>query len=86
MRGCSPISSASRVARDGVVLFDDLRQGLSASYDPARFYRDSRLYTTIFILLGLWLVWVLGGTRLRAPARWTRTIPPRPSWCGARAG
>src|SRR4029077_2729293 len=22
----------------GVVLFDDLRQGLSASYDPARFY------------------------------------------------
>ena len=29
------------VARDGVVLFDDLRQGLSASYDPARFYRDS---------------------------------------------
>jgi hypothetical protein len=55
------------VARDGVVLFDDLRQGLSASYDPARFYRDSRLYTTIFILSGLWLVWVLGGTRLRAP-------------------
>ena len=55
------------LARDGVVLFDDLRQGLSASYDPARFYRDSRLYTTIFILLGLWLVWVLGSTRLRAP-------------------
>lgn len=55
------------VAQHGVVLFDDLRQGLSASYDPARFYRDSRLYTTIFILLGLWLVWVLGGTRLRAP-------------------
>jgi Domain of unknown function (DUF4350) len=56
------------VAKDGAVLFDDLRQGLSASYDPARFYRDSRLYTTLFILLGLWLVWVLGGTRLRAPA------------------
>ena len=56
-----------RVARDGVVLFDDLRQGLSASYDPARFYRDSRLYTTMFILLAAWLVWVLGGTRLRAP-------------------
>jgi uncharacterized protein DUF4350 len=55
------------LARNGVVLFDDLRQGLSASYDPARFYRDSRLYTTLFILLGLWLVWVLGSTRLRAP-------------------
>ena len=56
------------LARDGVVLFDDLRQGLSASYDPARFYRDSRLYTTIFILVALWFVWVIGGTRLRAPA------------------
>jgi hypothetical protein len=55
-------------ARDGVVLFDDLRQGLSASYDPARFYRDSRLYTTILILAGLWFVWVVGGTKLRAPA------------------
>jgi hypothetical protein len=56
------------MARDGVVLFDDLRQGLSASYDPARFYRDSRLYTTILILAGLWFAWVVGGTRLRAPA------------------
>jgi hypothetical protein len=55
------------LARDGVVLFDDLRQGLSASYDPARFYRDSRLYTTIFIMAGLWFAWVLGGTKLRVP-------------------
>jgi hypothetical protein len=55
------------MAPDGVVLFDDLRQGLSASYDPARFYRDKRLYTTIGILLALWLVWVVGSTRLRAP-------------------
>jgi len=57
-----------RLAPDGVVLFDDLRQGLSANYDPARFYRDPRLYKTAFIVLGLWLVWVLGSTRLRAPA------------------
>ncbi len=57
----------AQVASDGVVLFDDLRQGLSASYDPARFYRDPRLYKTIFILLGLWLLWVVGSTRLRAP-------------------
>jgi hypothetical protein len=55
------------MARDGVVLFDDLRQGLSASYDPTRFYADKRLIRTIFILLGLWLVWVVGSTRLRAP-------------------
>ena len=58
---------STRVAPEGVVLFDDLRQGLSANYDPARFYSDTRLFKTIFILLGLWLVWVLGSTRLRAP-------------------
>jgi hypothetical protein len=55
------------VATDGTVLFDDLRQGLSASYDPARFYSDPRLLRTVLIVLALWLVWVLGSTRLRAP-------------------
>jgi len=58
---------STRVSRDGVVLFDDLRQGLSANYDPARFFHDPRLYKTLFIALGLWLAWVLGSTRLRAP-------------------
>jgi len=66
---------STRVAKNGVVLFDDLRQGLSASYDPARFYRDPRLFKTLFIVLGLWLVWVLGSTRLRAPA----IVPHDPS-------
>jgi hypothetical protein len=54
------------LADDGVVLFDDLRQGLSASYDPALFYDDPRLWITVAILTGLWFLWVLGGTRLRA--------------------
>jgi hypothetical protein len=58
----------ARVGAGGSVYFDDLRQGLSASYDPARFYRDPRLYRTLAILLGVWLAWVLGSTRLRAPA------------------
>jgi hypothetical protein len=58
---------AARVPTTGVVLFDDLRQGLSASYDPARFYKDPRLFTTLAVLIGLWLVWVVGSTRLRAP-------------------
>jgi hypothetical protein len=57
---------SARLASNGVVLFDDLRQGLSASYNPARFYRDPRLYKTLFILVTLWLVWVAGSTRLRA--------------------
>jgi hypothetical protein len=57
------------VGSRGAVLFDDLRQGLSASYDPARFWRDSRVYWTVAVLLVLWLVWVLGGTALRPPPR-----------------
>lgn len=59
---------ATVVAPGGTVLFDDLRQGLSANYDPARFYSDPRLLRTVFIVLALWLAWVLGSTRLRAPA------------------
>lgn len=57
---------AASVRPGGAVLFDDLRQGLSASYDPARFYKDSRLFRTILIALGAWFIWVLGSTRLRA--------------------
>jgi hypothetical protein len=55
------------VSRDGAVLFDDLRQGLSANYDPARFWKDPRLYRTLLILLGTWFIWVVGSTRMRAP-------------------
>jgi hypothetical protein len=47
------------------VLFDDAHQGLTSTYDPAKFYRDPRLYATLGVLVGVWLVWVLGGTRLR---------------------
>jgi len=63
------------VARDGVVVFDDEHQGLSDAYDPARFYRDSRLYATVAVIAAVWLTWVLGGTRLQAP--WRRAPAPR---------
>jgi hypothetical protein len=49
----------------GAVLFDDTHQGLTATYDPAKFYRDPRLYATLGVLLAVWFAWVLGGTRLR---------------------
>jgi hypothetical protein len=49
----------------GAVLFDDEHQGLTTAYDPAKFYRDPRLYATLSVLAAVWLVWVLGGTRLR---------------------
>jgi hypothetical protein len=66
---------ATSVGPQGAVLFDDEHQGLSAAYDPARFYRDPRLYETLGVLLVLWLSWVLGSTQLQAPA--TRTGGPR---------
>lgn len=49
----------------GAVLFDDNHQGLTASYDPAKFYSDRRLYATLGVLVAVWLAWVLGSTRLR---------------------
>jgi hypothetical protein len=52
----------------GAVLFDDEHQGLAAAYDPAKFYNDPRLYATIGVLAVVWLIWVLGGTRLGLPA------------------
>lgn len=59
---------AANVAPGGAVIFDDLRQGATAGYDPAKFFADPRLWWTVALLLGVWLAWVLGGTRLRAPA------------------
>jgi hypothetical protein len=55
------------VGRQGVVLFDDGHQGLSPTYDPQQLFGDRRLHLTIALLLGLWLLWVLGSTRLRTP-------------------
>ena len=63
------------VGPKGVVLFDDLHQGLSAAYDPAKLYSDSRLYATVGILAAVWLCWVLGSTQLRLPG--TRDSAPR---------
>jgi hypothetical protein len=65
----------ARVQAGGAVLFDDEHQGLAAAYDPAKFYSDPRLYGTIGVLAAVWLIWVLGGTRLRLPA--TRMPAPR---------
>jgi hypothetical protein len=68
------IVSAS-LGTNGSVLFDDAHQGLTAVYDPAKFYRDPRLYATLGVLLAVWLAWVLGGTRLRPSS--VRAAAPR---------
>jgi hypothetical protein len=66
---------AATVAAEGTVVFDDEHQGLTDAYDPARFYRDPRLYATLGVITAVWLVWVLGGTQLRMPL--TRPATPR---------
>ena len=58
---------AASLAQGGTVVFDDEHQGLSDSYDPARFYRDPRLYATLAVIVAVWLSWVLGATQLHAP-------------------
>jgi hypothetical protein len=63
---------ASTLHDRGAVLFDDEHQGLTAAYDPAKFYRDPRLYATLGVLATLWLTWVLGSTRLRLSAQGPR--------------
>jgi hypothetical protein len=69
----------------GAVLFDDLRQGLSANYAPERFLKDPRLYITLGLLLALWLVWVIGSTRLHAPVR-TEQVPNEAALVEATGG
>ncbi|MFC4309183.1 DUF4350 domain-containing protein [Steroidobacter flavus] len=49
----------------GKVILDDAHQGLVAFYDPDAFFGDSRLHATLWWLLGLWLLFVLGSQRLR---------------------
>ncbi len=44
----------------GVVIFDDMHQGLSKLYDPAAFFRDPRLHHTAGFILAFWLVYLLG--------------------------
>ncbi len=65
------------VGPGGTVLFDDVHQGLGATYDPAKFYKDRRLYATVGILAALWLCWVLGSTRLRMPVARVPLLAPR---------
>jgi len=66
---------AASVAADGTVVFDDEHQGLTDAYDPARFFRDRRLYATLAVIAAVWFTWVLGATQLHMPLR--RAHAPR---------
>ncbi len=66
---------SANLSGDGAVVFDDAHQGLSAEYDPAKFFHDTRLYLTIGVAAVLWMAWVAGGTRLRRSS--VRVAAPR---------
>lgn len=56
---------------EGRVIIDDAHQGLVDFYDPDAFYSDGRLHASLWWLLALWLVFVLGPQRLRSSSsRW----------------
>jgi len=56
----------------GMVVFDDGLQGAAEFWDLRRLLIDPRLHASLGAVLLLWLAWVAGGTRLRAPP-----VPPR---------
>ena len=51
------------------VIFDDLHQGLSASYGPTAFYKDPRLHASIAFVLALWFLYMVGTWNRLAPVR-----------------
>lgn len=55
------------LAPDGVVLFDDIHQGLSDLYDPEAFYEDSRVSHTLWFVIALWLIYIVGRSNRLAP-------------------
>ncbi|MCB1623536.1 MAG: DUF4350 domain-containing protein, partial [Pseudomonadales bacterium] len=75
---------ANDVGPAGTVLFDDLRQGVAASYDTVQFWRDARLHWTFAVVVCAWLLWVIGGTRLVVPRR--TDAAPSPAALIAAAG
>lgn len=52
---------------NGAVIFDDMHQGDSQLYDPAAFFRDPRLRHSLYFVIVLWLLYLLGrGNRFGA--------------------
>lgn len=57
----------SSLGEGGYVIFDDMHHGLSTLYDPEAFFDDSRLHHTLWFILLLWLVYLLGHTNRFLP-------------------
>jgi hypothetical protein len=62
------------VAPGGRILIDDAHQGVVAFYDPDAFFGDKRLHASLWWLLGLWLVFVLGPRSFRVGSEGWRPL------------
>ncbi len=60
----------------GVVMFDDMHQGLSDLYDPDAFFSDPRLHRTLGFMLAFWFLYIIGRSNRLAPMH-ARSIPPK---------
>lgn len=61
--------AARALEPDSLVIFDDFHQGLSDLYDPDAFYSDPRLHNSLWFLLALWLLYLLGRDNRLGPLR-----------------
>lgn len=55
----------------GRVIIDDMHQGLSSVYDAQAFFRDPRLWRSLLLVLGFWLLYAVF-----ADSRLGRLVPP----------
>jgi hypothetical protein len=74
------------LAPNGVVIFDDMHQGLSSLYDAAALFNDSRFKATLWFVLGAWLVYVVGASNRLAPPRAERNEPRQREFLAAAGG
>jgi len=58
----------SALGQGGRVIFDDRHHGITNVYDPDAFFQDPRLHNTLWFLLALWVIYLLGHTNRFAPA------------------
>jgi len=61
------ISATGDGSAAGAVIFDDMHQGDSELYDPAAFFGDPRFHASLWLLLALWLLYLLGYSNRFAP-------------------
>lgn len=57
------------LGRNGVVIFDDMHQGVSDLYDAKAFFSDPRFITTMAFVVVFWLLYLVGRSRRLAPPR-----------------